>query len=70
MQKSMAKLMKMTRNTICYHEYVTGSHKGATLGITALLSCLTVLCAFIFIDILTPIALLSKVRVFVLAISK
>ena len=43
--------------SISYNEYVTGSYKKSTLGITAHVYRLTVLCAFIFINILTPIAL-------------
>ena len=48
-----------------YNEYVTGSHKRSKLGIAAHLFRLIVVCAFIFINILTPIALAKSVSLYI-----
>ena len=50
--------------SISYNEYVTGSHKKSRLGIAAHFYRLIVLCAFIFINILTPIALAKSVSLY------
>ena len=50
--------------SISYNEYVTRSHKRSRIGNVAHIYRLIVLCAFIFINILTPFALAKSVSLY------